>query len=431
MLTASIGFVAAFALIFFGIPIALSLFVVGLGGIWILVGYTPSLSMTAIVARETTMSYSLTVIPLFLLMGNFISGSGIASDLFRAAQATVGRRRGGLAMATVIASGGFAAVCGSSVATAVTMGKVALPEMRKYNYSDSLATASIAAGGTLGILIPPSVVMIIYGILTESHIGRLFAAGIVPGVLAVLGYMAAVQFTIWRNPDAAPVPTAEQAAEVASGGRKVWPVLLLFLIVLGGIYGGIFTATEAAGIGATGALAFGLWRRALPFRKIVAILIDTAETTATLFAMVIGATLFAQFMNYTGVHEGLVYLVSEANLAPWAVVAAVLLVYLLLGCVLDSLSMILLTIPVIFPVIMSLGFDPIWFGILVVMMVELGLITPPMGVNLFVIKSVAENTKLLDVIRGIVPFVAVDVIRVLIIALIPALTLWLPNLFFG
>lgn len=430
MITALIGFAAAFALIFIGVPIALALFGVGFAGIWFVLGYNPALSLLSIVAKDSTMSYSLSVIPLFLLMGNFIAGSGISGDLFRAAQAFVGRRRGGLAMATVISCGGFAAVCGSSIATAVTMGKVTLPPMRKYGYSDALATASVAAGGTLGILIPPSVIMIVYGVLTETHIGKLFAAGIVPGAIAVIGYLLAVRLSIVLDNNAAPEAAATEAGEKRSAIAAVWPILLLFVVVLGGIYGGIFTATEAAGIGAVGGLVLGLVRRALPMPVIRDILIDTVETTATLFALLLGATLFAEFVNYTGVHDGLLHIVRDSGLAPWAVIAVILAVYLVLGCVLESLSMILLTIPVVFPVVIGLGFDPVWFGILVIMMVELGLITPPLGVNLFVIKSVAQDVRLITIIRGILPFVVMDIGRVLLIALIPALTLWLPDLLF-
>jgi len=429
MLTAIIGFGAAFALIFLRVPIAIALGVVGALGFYLLVGQAPALSMIALSAVSSTMSYNLAVIPLFILMGNLIAATGIAGDLFRAAQVTVGHKRGGLGIATILSCGGFAAVCGSSVATAVTMGRVAIPQMRRYGYSDSLSTATVAAGGTLGILIPPSIIMVVYGIATETHIGMLFAAGIVPGLIGVLGYSLAVRWVATRNPSAAPSAERASAAERRAALRGVWPVGLLFFVVLGGIYAGIFTATEAAGIGASGALLFALIRR-LPRRDFLDVLVQSAETTAILFALIIGAKIFAEFVNYTGAHTGMLTLVQDSGLTPVMVMVVICLIYILLGCVLDSLAMMLLTLPMFFPIVVGLGYDPVWFGIMVVMLVELGLVTPPIGINLFILKSVVPDVPLIKIIRGIVPFIFVDILRLLLIGFIPALALFLPQLLF-
>ena len=429
MLTAIIGFGAAFALIFLRVPIAIALGVVGAMGFYLLVGPTPALSMIALSAVSSTMSYNLAVIPLFILMGNLIAATGIAGDLFRAAQVSVGHRRGGLGIATILSCGGFAAVCGSSVATAVTMGRVAIPQMRRYGYSDSLSTATVAAGGTLGILIPPSIIMVVYGIATETHIGMLFAAGIVPGLIGVLGYSLAVRWVATRNPTAAPRAERASAAERRAALRGVWPVGLLFFVVLGGIYAGIFTATEAAGIGASGALLFALLRR-LSRRNFLDVLVQSAETTAILFALIIGAKIFAEFVNYTGAHTGILTLVQDSGLTPVMVMVVICLIYILLGCVLDSLAMMLLTLPMFFPIVIGLGYDPVWFGIMVVMLVELGLVTPPIGINLFILKSVVPDVPLIKIIRGIVPFIVVDIMRLLLIGFIPALALFLPHLLF-
>jgi C4-dicarboxylate transporter, DctM subunit len=375
------------------------------------------------------MSYSLAVIPLFVLMGNLIAATGIAGDLFRAAQVSVGHRRGGLGVATILSCGGFAAVCGSSVATAVTMGRVAIPQMRRYGYSDGLSTATVAAGGTLGILIPPSIIMVVYGIATETHIGMLFAAGIVPGVIGILGYSMAVQWVARRDPSSAPMAEKASKAERRAALRGVWPVGLLFFVVLGGIYAGIFTATEAAGIGASGAVVFALVRK-LPRRDFLDVLVQSAETTAVLFALIIGAKIFAEFINYTGAHVGILALVQDSGLSPMMVMVVICLIYILLGCVLDSLAMMLLTLPMFFPIVTGLGYDPVWFGIMVVMLVELGLVTPPIGINLFILKSVVPDVPLIRIIRGIVPFICVDILRLLLIGFVPALALFLPHLLF-
>jgi C4-dicarboxylate transporter, DctM subunit len=429
MLFALIGFGLAFGLIFLRVPIAIALGIVGFGGFWLINGQTPALSMIAITTTDSTMSYSLAVVPLFVLMGNLVAGAGISAELYRAAQVFIGHRRGGLAIATIVSCGGFAAVCGSSIATAVTMGKVSIPSMRSYGYSDSLSTATVAAGGTLGILIPPSIIMVIYGIATETHIGKLFAAGLLPGIIGVIGYSLAVRWVVWRDPKSAPPAERSTRAERIDAIKRIWTVAALFLLVLGGIYGGWFTATEAGGIGAAGALGFALMRR-LPMAKLLEIFRDSAQTTAVLFALIIGATVFSEFINYTGAHVAVLHLVRDEGLSPTMVMLVIVLVYVLLGCVLDSLGMMLLTLPMFFPIVVGLGFDPVWFGILVVMLVELGLITPPIGMNLFILRSIVPDVPLSTIIRGILPFVISDIIRVGLIGFFPVIALFLPGLFF-
>lgn len=430
MLAVALGFLVAFALIFMQVPIATALGLVGFGGVVLLNGWTPALSMTATITRDSTLVYTLIVLPLFVLMGNLVAGAGISGDLFRAAQALIGRRRGGVAMATVAACGAFGAICGSSVATAATMGKVAIPEMRRLGYGDRLASAAVAAGGTLGILIPPSVIMVVYGVATQTHIGKLFAAGIVPGLIAVVGYMLAVRWTVWRDPSQAPVDAERVRMQGGALLRTLWPVAAIFGIVMGGIYGGFFTSVEASGIGAAAALVFALTRHNLSLAQIGEIFADSARTSAMMFAIILGAALFGEFVNITGVHQGLLEMVQGSGLSPFGIILAMIAVYLVLGCVLESLSMILLTVPIFFPIVTALGFDPVWFGILIVVVVEIGLITPPIGVNLFVIRSVTPDMPMGTIVRGVVPFIVADLTRVLLIASVPALSLWLPNLLF-
>lgn len=430
MLAAILGFVVAFSLILFQVPIATALGFIGLGGYVILSGWTPTLSMIATITKDSSMVYSLIVLPLFVLMGNLVAGAGISGDLFRAAQVFIGRRRGGLAMATVVACGGFGAICGSSVATAATMGKVAIPPMREQGYADSLSAASVAAGGTLGILIPPSIIMVVYGVATQTHIGMLFAAGIVPGVIAVLGYVLAVKWTVWRRPESAPLAQKIDAVDKLALVRALWPVALLFGLVMGGIYGGFFTSIEASGIGAAGAMLFAMNHHALNWVDIYKIFVDTAKTSATMFAIILGAALFGEFINITGVHESLLTVVNGSGLPPFGIILLLIVIYILLGSVLESLSMILLTVPIFFPIIKTLGYDPVWFGILIVMVVEVGLIHPPIGVNLFVIRSVMPDIPMMTVIRGVIPFIVADLSRIVLIAAFPGIVIWLPHLLF-
>jgi tripartite ATP-independent transporter DctM subunit len=427
MTAAFISFVALFALLFFGIPLAFSLGLVGLVAFSLAIGSHAASAMAAQIAWDTLSSYSLSVLPLFILMGNFVNHSGLSRQLYDASNAFVGHRRGGLAMATILASGGFAAVCGSSIATAATISTVALPSLQRYGYSPALSTGSIAAGGTLCILIPPSVIMVIYGSMTETSIGHLFIAGIVPGILGVGLYMVAVATFTAVNPEAGPAGPRVSWPERFKALRQVWMVLTLFLIVIGGIYLGVFTPTEAAGIGATGAFIAALMRRSLTFRELLHILFDSARTSAALMAVLVGALIFSNFVNITGAPEAIVDALKAVNMPPLGVMALILMFYLLLGCVFDALAMILLTVPIFFPLVIALGFDPVWFGIITVVVVELSLITPPIGMNLFVIHSVARDIPMTTIYRGILPFIAVDIVRLAILVLFPMLVLFLPR----
>lgn len=426
-MTVAIAFIALFALLFAGLPLTFALGVIGFVGFAVIIGINPAGAMTAQIAWDTVTSYSLSVLPLFVLMGKLVNHAGLSRELYAASNAMVGHRRGGLAMATVIACGGFAAVSGSSLATAATMSSIALPSMRRYGYSDGLSVGSIAAGGTLGILIPPSVIMVIYGSMTETSIGKLFIAGVIPGLLGVLFYTLAVSFTAWRNPAAGPAGPRLTWGERLHAIGQVWATLALFLLVIGGIYLGVFTPTEAAGIGAAGAFVIALLRGTLTVASLIGILAATARTTAMLMSVLVGALIFSNFVNVAGVPSAVVGLINGLGLSPTGVILALIVFYLILGCVFDSLAMILLTIPVFFPLITGLGFDPIWFGILIVMVVEISLITPPIGMNIFVIRSVARDIPVTTIYRGIVPFVIVDIIRLAIIVFLPAVVLFLPS----
>lgn len=437
METAIIGFVILLVLVFLRMPIAFAMGLVGFAGFGILSGWGPSFSMVGLLVSDTALSYGLSVVPMFILMGNFVARAGLSSELYDASHAFLGHKRGGLSMATVVACGGFSAICGSSLATAATMSKVALPPMRRYGYADTLATASIAAGGTLGILIPPSVILVIYGLMTETSIRELFAAGFLPGLLGILLYMAAVKYVVWRNPDAGPAVPRRGWAERMSALKGVWGTLLLFAVVMGGIYGGAFTPTEAAGIGAGGAFLIALSRGALTWRVLYEILAESARTTATLFTVLIGALIFSNFVNRAGLPDGLLSLVTGYDLSPIGVIVIILLIYVVLGCVFESLSMLLLTIPIFFPVVKELGYAGlgpeailVWFGIVAVVVTEISLITPPVGLNVFVLSGVVKDVSTSTVFKGVTPFWCADILRLAILVAIPTISLFLPELFY-
>lgn len=436
MFESLIGFAVLLILIFARIPLGIAMGSVGVVGFALMqeikygnpAGWNSALNMVSQVAFDTGLSYTLSVVPLFILMGNLITESGLSSKLFRASNAFVGHYKGGLALATVVSCGGFSAVCGSSMATAATMSQVAMPSMRKYNYSDSLAAGSIAAGGTLGILIPPSVILVIYGIMTEADIGKLFIAGLIPGLIGIIFYMAAVSVTVHLYPETGPVGEKSSWRERMVAFKKIWGVALLFTVVMGGIYTGIFTPTEAAGIGASGAFILALISRKMSFNSFVSTLVGAVRTTAMLFFLIIGAILFSNFINLAGFPDALRDMVMNAGLSPTLVILAILAIYIVLGCVLESMSMILLTVPVFYPLITSMGFDLIWFGIVVVVVTELSLITPPVGLNVFVLKTVLPDVKLSTIFKGVTPFWIADIFRLILIAAIPALSLFLPSL---
>jgi C4-dicarboxylate transporter, DctM subunit len=425
---ALIGFLAIFGLALLRFPLAFSMGLVGLVGIGITRGWVPAFASTAQVVYETGFAYTLSVIPLFILMGNFVARAGLAHELFHAAYTFIGHRRGGLAHATIAACAGFGAICGSSIATAATMSKVAYPSMKKLGYSDALSTGVIAAGGTLGIMIPPSTIMVIYGIITETHIGKLFAAGVIPGVLTAILMMIAVVLMTWHDPEHAPAGEKFTWAQRLQALRGIWGVLLLVVIVLGGIYGGFFTATEGAGMGAMGAFLFALARRALSWKTLLEVLVESARTTAMLFTLLIAATIFANFVNFTSMPMELKEWITHLGLSPLMIVGAMMVIYILLGTVMEELTMVLLTIPLFFPIVVELGFDPVWFGVLIVMVIQIGLISPPVGMNLFVINTLLPKVGLGSIFRGVWPQVLVLVITLAILLAFPGISLWLPSM---
>ncbi|MFL6949548.1 MAG: TRAP transporter large permease [Xanthobacteraceae bacterium] len=423
---AILGFVVLFVLMLLRVPVGMAMGLVGVSGFAYLVGGGPALKNVGHTTMRTVTDYNFAVIPLFLLMGSFASTSGMSRELFRGANAFLGHLRGGLGIATIAACGGFAAICGSSVATAATFSTVAYPEMRRHGYPDSFATGVIAAGGTLGIMIPPSTVLAVYGLITEQDIGKLFIAGIVPGLLAVSMYILTINIIGWTR--AGFLPTGERATwkERVAALRDIWAVLLLFVFIIGGLYGGVFTATEAAGMGAGGAFVIGLLRRRLSVDGILRSLLETTRTTAAIFTILIGALLFGYFLTVTQVPQKATEFLVGLGLGRYGVLAIIMLMYLVLGCLMDALAMIILTVPIIFPVIKELGFDSIWFGVIIVMTVELGLIHPPVGMNIFVIKSVIEDMKISTIFYGVLPFIVTDLIRLVILIAFPILATWLP-----
>ena len=422
-----IGFAAMLALVLLRVPVAFAMTLVGVAGVAYLRSWPSAYAMAGAVVRESGFQYLLSVVPLFVLMGNFVTQAGLSRELYRAAYAFLGHRKGGLAMSTIVACGGFGAVCGSSLATTATMSKVAYPEMRALGYGEGLASGSIAAGGTLGILIPPSVVMVVYAILTEQSIGKMFAAGILPGLLAIACYLAAVQWTIWRRPQAGPPGARMSWPERRAALKDVWGVLLLFVVVMGGIYGGVFTSTEAAGIGACGAFLFAWLRRRLTWAVLSSVLVESARTTGVLFLVLIGALIFANFINFTSLPGDLQGYVKQFALQPIVVIALICAIYIVLGCVLESMSMILLTVPVFYPLVQHLGFDLIWFGIVVVVVTEISFITPPVGMNVMVLKTLLPEVSMRTIFRGVVPFVVADFVRLALLIAFPAITLLLPK----
>ncbi|MCW5654449.1 TRAP transporter large permease [Hydrogenophaga sp.] len=424
---ALVGFLAMFGLMALRVPIGIAMGIAGVGGFALLSGAKPALNLLANVPLSVLTDYNLSVIPMFILMGAFASHSGMSTELFTAGRAWLGHRRGGLALASVAACGGFSAINGSSVATAATMTQVALPEMRRAGYSPGFSAGLIAAGGTLGIMIPPSVIMVLYGIMTETDITKLFAAGVIPGLMAIGFYSAVVAIVARLRPQAMPRGERVGWGERFASLRALWAVLLLFMFVLGGIYGGLFTVQEAAGVGAIGTLLIGLMRRRLRWPQVRAALIGALRVSSAIMMIVVGAYLFGYFLTITQFTQNAVDFLVHLPVGPYGVLALVMIGYLILGAVMDELAMILLTVPIVFPAMMQLGFDPIWFGVIVVMAVTFGMICPPVGMNVFVISSIARDVPLGAIYKGTMPFIAVDVLRLFILCAFPALSLWLPG----
>ncbi len=428
---AIIGFLVLFALMLLRVPVGMAMGLVGVTGFGYIVGGAPALKMVGQTSMRTVTDYNFGVIPMFLLMGAFVSNSGMSRELFRAANAFVGHRKGGLGIATIAACGGFAAISGSSVATAATFSAVAYPEMRRFGYPQSFATGVIAAGGTLGAMLPPSTVLAVYGIITEQDIGKLFFAGIVPGLLAIAMYMATIAILSAARPKFLPAGPRSSWKERIEALSDVWATLVLFVFVIGGLYGlpflPRFTPTEAGGVGAAGAFLIGVLRGRLNGSDIRKSLLQATRTAAAVFTVLIGALLFGYFLTITQTPQKVTEFLTGLGVGRYGVLALIMLMYLLLGCLMDAMAMIILTIPIVFPVITALGFDPIWFGVIIVMTVELGLIHPPVGMNVFVIKSVVPDVSFSTIFVGVLPFIVTDLIRLVILISFPILALWLPS----
>ena len=428
MIESTVGILVLLGLIFLRMPIAFAMSLVGGIGFGLMRDWNAAGAMVGNAVFETGLSYSLSVVPLLIFMGNILAQSGIAHGLFAGADRLFGRMKGGLALATILSCGGFSAVSGSSLATAATMSRVAMPPMRKFGYSDSLASGAIAAGGTLGILIPPSVILIIYGLLTESDIGKLF----IPGLLGIILYMVAVVVAVRLKPDLAP-PVTQSEPMTKQDRIGVFGTLGLFVFIMGGIYGGFFTPIEAAGMGAIFSLVLALLIRGLNWSGFIDACRQTVSSSGMIFAIIIGAEIFSAFVNFAGLPDGLVDLVYTYDLSAWGVIFIMVAIYLIMGCVFESLSMILLTVPVFYPVVSQLDFgggvlgDPelvlIWFAVIVVVVTEISLITPPVGMNVFVLRSVLKDVSLSTIFRGVLPFWIADIVRLALLLAVPSISL--------
>ncbi|CDN54516.1 TrapT family, dctM subunit, C4-dicarboxylate transport [Neorhizobium galegae bv. officinalis bv. officinalis str. HAMBI 1141] len=418
------GFVAMFVLMGLRVPLGVSMGLVGVFGFAAMRGLSPALNLLTTSPIRVITDFNLTLVPFFILMGVFATNSGMSRELFRTGNAWLGQFRGGLALSTIAACAGFAAICGSSIATAATMTRVALPEMRKAGYADATSTGVIAAGGTLGILIPPSVMMVVYAFLTETDVGQLLMAGVVPGILATLMYMATVLIAHGKR---LPPGTKFDLREALTSLRDVWAVLVLFLAVIGVIYLGVATATEAAAVGAMLTMIIGILRGRLGFKLIMQSLVESLRTSVSLFSVLIGAILFGYFLAITQSPQKLTAFLVGMDLGPYGTLTLILVIFFIAGALMDEMAMIILLVPIVFPVITHLGFDPIWFGVIIVVSCELGMITPPVGINVFVINSIAKDVKITTIYGGVMPFILTDIIRLILLVLFPAIALWLPT----
>ncbi|MGR3503999.1 TRAP transporter large permease [Pseudaestuariivita sp.] len=421
------GLVAMFVLILMQVPVGIAMGVVGVVGTGLIIGFGPALTLLGTEPASAISAEGLAVIAMFLLMGNLANVGGLSGELYRLAYAWLGHRKGGLIYATIGACAGFGAVCGSSVATAATMVRIALPEMIERGYSRSLASGAIASGGTLGMIVPPSVVMILYAILTENSIIALFLAAVIPGILAVVFYFVAISITMRLYPDLGPVGPKTDWTERWRTTRASWAVLLLAVAVSGGIYSGIFTVTEAAAVGACLALLLALGRRRLNTPRFLSCLGDTASNTGLIFVIIIGASVFSYFATLSGLPAATVAWIESLGLPPLAVIFALTLFYIVLGSIFDTIAAMVLTLPFVYPLVISMGYDPIWWGVVNIVVIELGMITPPIGINVFVLHSMADDLPLSKIFKGVIPFLLADVVRLVILILIPGLSLWLPG----
>jgi tripartite ATP-independent transporter DctM subunit len=425
-----IGLVAVLIVIFLRIPVAVALGVVGTLGYAAVDRWSTALIALGETPFDVGVSYSLSVVPLFILMGAVASNSDMSKELFAAANAVFSGRRGALAMATVGACAGFGAICGSSLATAATITKVAVPEMRRYGYDEQLATGSVASSGTLGILIPPSVILIIYALIAEESVPKLYAAALIPGILLAVLHIVVIWIVLRFRPEWAPLTARMPLIERLRAVSGMWKLALLFMLAVGGIYLGVFSPTEAAAIGAFGAIVIAAATRKLSLSQFVDALLETVWTTAMLFFIVVGAFIFARFMVLTQLPLGIVTWAHDLGLSSLTAILLIIVFYIILGCFLDSISMVLITVPVFLPLVVQLGFSPVWFGILLVVVVEVGLITPPVGLNLFVIRAQVPDIPLATVIRGIIPFLGADAALIGMLLAAPWLALWLPSVLY-
>jgi tripartite ATP-independent transporter DctM subunit len=425
------GVIALFALLFLRVPVWAALMLVGVVGNTIVGGWASSFAILGTNAFDTSSAYTLSVIPLFILMGDVASSTRLSADLFNAARVLLSGIRGGLSVATILASACFGAVCGSSVATAATMTRIALPEMRKAGYDDGLATGSVAAGGSLGILIPPSIILVIYAAIAEQSVPKLFAAALIPGLVLTAIYIAVAIAVAHMRPEFAPTVSNVTWRERFDAMRQPWQFLLLFVATIGGIYAGIFSPTEAAAIGAFGAIMLGLLGRRLNWKQLTKAVEGTVITSALLFVIIIGATLFAYFIVQTQLPVLLATFAESMHLNGIAVMLIIIVAYVIIGCFLEGIGMVLITVPVFLPLVTKFGYDPIWFSIIVVIVVELGLIHPPVGMNLFVIQAQAPDVKLTSIYRGIMPFLIAPFLLIALLLAFPEIALWLPKKLYG
>ena len=424
-----IGIGVLLLLLFSGMWLGFAMAFVGFIGLILIVGFQGACKVLATLPYTTTAFYPISALPLFVLMGLIVGAAGLSTDLYDTAYKWFGRLPGGLAISTVFASGGFAAITGSSSASLVTIGSVALPEMKKYKYDPRLATGTVAAGGTIGILIPPSLGFILYAILTEESIGRLFMAGIIPGILEVVFYVGLIYFMCRMNPSLGPRGPKTAMRDKIRSLKNTWPVLLLFALVIGGIYGGIFTPTEAGAVGAFGAMVIILFMRRLNLRGLAVGTMEALKMTGMILILVLGAFIFAHFLALSKLPFLLSEFITGMNIPRYATLVAIILLYIVLGMFLEIFSSILLTVPILFPSIIAMGFDPIWFGVIMVRVMEIGLITPPIGMNVFMLAGVTD-TPLGTMFRGIVPFVIADFLHVAMLVAFPQISLFLPQTMF-
>ncbi|MCY3873808.1 MAG: TRAP transporter large permease [Rhodobacteraceae bacterium] len=421
------GIVALFFCLVARMPVGMALLVVGFGGIWVIDGHRAAIATMSSETYSSVTAYSLSIIPLFVLMGNMAGAAAYSQRLYEAAYAWIGRLRGGLASATVLGCAAFAAVSGSSVATAVTIGKVALPQMKRFGYADGLATGAVAAGGTLGILIPPSTGFVLYAILTETSIGKLFIAGILPGIILSVFFVLVISALTIVKPSEGPAGPGSTTSEKLWSTLRSLPLVGVILISIGGIYLGVFTPVEAAGIGATLVSVMALGTGAVRLNRLPGILLETVTMTAMLYLIIIGAHVFGPFLALTHIPETLTLGLKELGLGPYATLFMILVGYIILGMFFDGLAMLVVTMPVVFPIISDLGFDPIWFGVICVIVIEMGLITPPVGINVYVVKGVATGVPMGTIFRGVLPFWVAMAVCLTLLVLVPEIALFLPD----